>query len=58
MIFIDTGPFIARYIKNDQYHIEALEKWKKARKLQEVIDKALFDNEQELITKTLEQQEE
>ncbi len=34
------------------------EKWKKARKLQEVIDKALFDNEQELITKTLEQQEE
>lgn len=27
MIFIDTGAFIAKYIKNDQYHKEALKKW-------------------------------
>jgi len=28
MIFIDTGAFIAKYIKNDEYHIEATLKWK------------------------------
>ena len=27
MIFIDTGPFIARYLKNDQYHEQALAVW-------------------------------
>jgi len=28
MIFIDTGAFIAKYIKNDQHHTEATLKWK------------------------------
>jgi len=27
MIFIDTGAFIARYIKNDNHHFEAINKW-------------------------------
>lgn len=29
MIFIDTGPFIARYLKSDQYHRLAVEGWRK-----------------------------
>lgn len=32
MIFIDTGPFLAKYIKNDQYHSLAVEKWKMVKK--------------------------
>ncbi len=27
MIFIDTGAFIARYMKYDQYHQHAMKKW-------------------------------
>lgn len=27
MIFIDTGAFIARYMKYDQYHQRAMKKW-------------------------------
>jgi uncharacterized protein len=27
MIFIDTGPFIAKYVQKDHFHDEALEKW-------------------------------
>ena len=29
MIFIDTGAFIARYIRNDQYHHKSIEVWKR-----------------------------
>jgi len=28
MIFIDTGAFIARYMKYDQYHQHAMKKWR------------------------------
>jgi predicted nucleic acid-binding protein len=27
VIFIDTGAFIARYSKRDQYHVEAIARW-------------------------------
>ncbi len=29
MIFVDTGPFIARYVKRDQYHKAAKEYWER-----------------------------
>lgn len=29
MIYIDTGAFLARYLKNDQYHEQAIYLWKK-----------------------------
>lgn len=29
MIFVDTGAFLARYHKHDQYHVGAVEKWRK-----------------------------
>ena len=28
MIFIDTGPFVARYVARDQYHSAAVDAWK------------------------------
>ncbi|MBI5201663.1 MAG: PIN domain-containing protein [Elusimicrobia bacterium] len=28
MIFIDTGPFLARYLQHDQHHARAVEGWK------------------------------
>ena len=28
MIFIDSGAFLARYHRADQYHLEAVEKWR------------------------------
>lgn len=27
MIFIDTGPFIARYLEKDQFHHQAVDFW-------------------------------
>ena len=35
MIYIDTGAFLARYIKRDQYHKQAVELWNQLRKMQE-----------------------
>lgn len=32
MIFIDTGAFIARYLKEDKNHTKAIEKWDKIKK--------------------------
>lgn len=32
MIFIDTGPFLARFLKKDQYHNQALRLWTKLEK--------------------------
>ena len=32
MIFIDTGAFLARYLKGDQNHREALDAWEKLQK--------------------------
>lgn len=29
MIFIDTGPFVARYLKSDQYHDRAVRSWRR-----------------------------
>lgn len=29
MIFIDTGAFLARYVERDQYHLQAVEFWKR-----------------------------
>ena len=29
MLFIDTGPFLARYLAGDAYHTRALSIWKK-----------------------------
>lgn len=31
MIFIDSGPFIARYLERDQYHEQATASWNKLR---------------------------
>ena len=31
MIFVDTGPWIARYLQRDQFHAEAVEGWKTLR---------------------------
>lgn len=28
MLFIDTGAFIAKYIENDQFHLQAIKTWK------------------------------
>ena len=35
MIFIDTGAFLARYLRNDQYHTSAVAIWKKLTSSQE-----------------------
>ena len=35
MIYIDTGAFLARYIKRDQYHEKAVEFWKHLSKTRE-----------------------
>ena len=35
MIYIDTGAFLARYIKRDQYHQQAVEFWNQIRKKRE-----------------------
>ena len=35
MIYIDTGAFLARYIKRDQYHQQAVEFWNQLRKTRE-----------------------
>lgn len=35
MIYIDTGAFLARYIKRDQYHKQALEVWNQLHKTRE-----------------------
>ncbi|MEE9118358.1 MAG: PIN domain-containing protein, partial [Calditrichia bacterium] len=35
MIYIDTGAFLARYIKRDQYHKQAVEFWNQLRKMRE-----------------------
>jgi uncharacterized protein len=35
VIFIDTGAFLARYIKRDQYHQQAVEFWNELRRLRE-----------------------
>ena len=35
MIFIDTGPFLARYLEKDQYHGRALEAWSRLEKSRE-----------------------
>lgn len=32
MIFLDTGAFIARYIKRDQYHNQAITHWRRLRR--------------------------
>lgn len=37
MIYIDTGAFIARYIKKDQYHNEAVLFWNKFKKQKQKI---------------------
>ena len=29
MIFVDTGAFIARYIKADQFHAQSIEQWRR-----------------------------
>ena len=31
MIYIDTGAFIARYIANDQFHVQATSQWTNSR---------------------------
>ena len=35
MIYIDTGAFLARYIKRDQYHQQAVEFWNQLRNTHE-----------------------
>ncbi len=35
MIYIDTGPFLARYMKRDQYHQQAVEFWNQLRRTRE-----------------------
>ena len=35
MIYIDTGAFLARYIKRDQYHQQAVDFWNELRKMRE-----------------------
>ena len=31
MIFIDTGPFVARYVQRDQYHERSVQSWQRLR---------------------------
>jgi len=35
VIYIDTGAFLARYVKSDQYHEQAVEFWNRLHKTQE-----------------------
>jgi len=35
VIYIDTGAFLARYIKRDQYHQQAVDFWNELRKMRE-----------------------
>jgi len=32
MVFVDTGPFLARYLSNDAYHQRAVTMWKRLRR--------------------------
>jgi uncharacterized protein len=41
MIFIDTGALLAKYLKQDQHHEEAIQKWEKMRNSNE---KSLVSN--------------
>lgn len=35
MIFVDTGPFLARYLESDQYHRRSRDAWKQLEKRQQ-----------------------
>jgi predicted nucleic acid-binding protein len=35
MLFVDTGAFLARYLKNDQFHTKAVAAWKQVEKRKE-----------------------
>lgn len=35
MIYIDTGALLARYVKRDQYHEQAVEFWNRLQKTRE-----------------------
>ncbi|HET6878851.1 MAG TPA: PIN domain-containing protein [Pirellulales bacterium] len=35
MIFVDSGAFLARYLKNDQYHVRAQAAWRRLAKSRE-----------------------